>query len=384
LTISKKFVSLVRELYKTNDFIPLHEPRFVGKEKEYVANTIESTFVSSVGKYVDEFESKVAKFIGVKYAVATVNGTSALHAALVALDVMPGDLVITQSLTFVATCNAIKYCGAEPVFVDVDKSTFGMSAQSLDDFLSSQTVIKDGRCIHSESERRVKVCIPMHTFGHPVDIDAIKKICDKYGIHLLEDSAESLGSTYSEKGAGSFGELSIISFNGNKIITTGGGGMVVTNNEELAVKVKHLTTTAKIAHKWNYNHNEVGYNYRMPNLNAALGCAQLENLNKFINNKRNLAQVYSSWCLDNDVNFFNDTKLTKSNYWLNALILKDEKERTDFLEETNSNDIMTRPSWEPMHRLDMYKDCYSSNLENTNWLSERIVNIPSSVISQNL
>ncbi len=384
MTISKKFVSLVRELYKTNDFIPLHEPRFVGKEKEYVANTIESTFVSSVGKYVDEFESKVAKFIGVKYAVATVNGTSALHAALVALDVMPGDLVITQSLTFVATCNAIKYCGAEPVFVDVDKSTFGMSAQSLDDFLSSQTVIKDGRCIHSESERRVKVCIPMHTFGHPVDIDAIKKICDKYGIHLLEDSAESLGSTYSEKGAGSFGELSIISFNGNKIITTGGGGMVVTNNEELAVKVKHLTTTAKIAHKWNYNHNEVGYNYRMPNLNAALGCAQLENLNKFINNKRNLAQVYSSWCLDNDVNFFNDTKLTKSNYWLNALILKDEKERTDFLEETNSNDIMTRPSWEPMHRLDMYKDCYSSNLENTNWLSERIVNIPSSVISQNL
>jgi len=381
LSIEKKFISHVREIYKTNEFIPLHEPRFIGNEKIYVLDTIDSTFVSSVGKYVDDFEAKVADFVGVKYAVATVNGTSALQIALLVSGVVPGDLVITQSLTFIATCNAIKYCGADPLFVDVDKSTMGLSPASLQDYLSVHAEVKDGKCIHLESGRVIKACVPMHTFGHPANISEIKKICSTYSIKLVEDSAESLGSTFDGKHAGTFGDIGIVSFNGNKIITTGGGGMILTNNEKLALKAKHVTTTAKVPHKWDYVHDMIGYNYRMPNLNAALGCAQIEKLPHFVESKRKLAEVYSNWCDENDVSFFYESGLSKSNYWLNALILKDNKQRLAFLKATNESGVMTRPFWEPMHQLDMFKGAYSGLLTNTEWLSERVVNIPSSVVS---
>lgn len=370
----------MREIYNSGEFIPLHEPKFVGNEKEYVLDTIDSTFVSTAGKYVEVFEKKIAEYVGTKYAVATVNGTSALHMALILADVRQGDLVITQSLTFVATCNAIRYCGADPVFVDIDRTSLGLSPSALEEYLTSHAIVKEGECLHKESGRRIKACVPMHTFGNPVDIDKIKTICKAFSLCLVEDSAESLGSTYKGQHTGTFGDLGILSFNGNKIITTGGGGMIIVNSDEIASKAKHLTTTAKLPHAWNYVHDVVGYNYRMPNLNAALGCAQIENIQKFINKKRQLAEVYLSWCKDNGVIFFNESESSKSNYWLNALILADDKERLEFLKETNENGVMTRPSWEPMHRLDMYKECYSSTLDNTEWMAARVVNIPSSIV----
>jgi perosamine synthetase len=379
LKFENKFISLVQEIYKTTEFIPLHEPKFIGNEKKYVLDTIDSTFVSSVGKYVDDFEKKIADFVGVKFSIATVNGTSALQIAMQISDVNPGDLVITQSLTFVATCNAIKYCGAEPLFVDVDKSTMGLSPASLEDYLDKNAIVKDSMCIHKDSGKVIKACVPMHTFGCPSSIIKIKRICTAHHIKLVEDSAESLGSTFDGQHTGTFGDVGIISFNGNKIITTGGGGMILTNNEELALKAKHITTTAKIPHKWDYVHDMIGFNYRMPNLNAALGCAQIESLPTFVKSKRKLAELYANWCSENDVTFFQESGLSKSNYWLNALILKDSEQRIAFLKATNENGVMTRPSWKPMHKLEMFADCYSGSLANTDWLSERIVNIPSSV-----
>jgi len=380
LTFAKKFISHVREIYETDEFIPLHEPKFIGNEKKYVTDTIDSTFVSTAGKYVEAFEQNIAEYVGAKHAIATVNGTSALHMALVLAGVTNGDLVITQSFTFVATCNAVRYCGADPVFVDIDKLGLGMSPHALEEYLTSQTIMKDGQCIHVESGRRIKACVPMHTFGNPVDMDKIISICKRFSVFIVEDAAESLGSMYKGHHTCTFGELGILSFNGNKIITTGGGGMIITNNDELAVKAKYLTTTAKIAHKWNYVHDIVGYNYRMPNLNAALGCAQIENLALFVDKKRQLADKYSSWSRENGINFFQESEMSKSNYWLNAIILDDEKERDAFLKETNDNGVMTRPSWEPMHRLSMYKECFCGSLNNTELMAARIVNIPSSVI----
>jgi len=277
------FVDFVREIYDTNNTIPLHEPRFIGNEKKYLNQCIDTTFVSTVGKFVDEFENKIAKYSGTKYAVSTCNGTAALHISLLIAGVKQNSEVITQPITFVATCNAISYCGAKPLFIDVDTDTMGLSPSALRFFLENNTTIKNKQCINKKTRKVIKACIPMHTFGHPCRIDEIKKICDEYFIFLIEDGAESVGSFYKNKHTGTFGKLGTMSFNGNKIITAGGGGCIITNDKKLAKKAKHLTTTAKVYHKWDFNHDIVGYNYRMPNLNAALLVAQLEKLNNFIN-----------------------------------------------------------------------------------------------------
>ena len=377
----EKTVKFIKELYGTNEFIPLHEPRFVGNEKEYVCDTIESTFVSSVGKFVTRFEEMVADFVGAKYAVATSNGTSALHVALKLLGVDENCEVITQPLTFIATANAIKYCNAEPIFVDVDRETLGLSPNSLKSFLEENCYLdKNGNCINKTTLKVVKACVPMHTFGHPCKIDEIVEICKHYNIEVVEDSAESLGSRYKNKHTGTFGKLGVFSFNGNKIITTGGGGMIVTDDEKLAKETKHITTTAKVPHPYEYIHDEVGYNYRLTNLAAALGVAQMEKLEFFIKKQRELAKIYEKFFKDTDIEFITEPKNAFSNYWLNTIILKDKEQRDAFLQYTNNNGIMTRPIWRLMNKLEMFKEAQCTNLENALWLEERVVNISSSVI----
>lgn len=375
----KDVINFIRELYNTNEFIPLHEPCFKGNEKKYLEECIDSTFVSSVGKFVDQFENEVAKYTGAKYAVATVNGTAALHVALLMAGVEKDDEVITQPLTFVATCNAISYIGAHPVFIDVDKDTLGLSPEKLDHFLAQNTELVNGGCINKISKRRIKAVVPMHTFGFPANIEELMHVCQKHGLEVVEDSAESLGSFYKGKHTGTFGLLGTLSFNGNKTITTGGGGMIITNNKALAVKAKHITTTAKVPHRWNFEHDMVAYNYRLPNLNAALGCAQMENLPRVIEKKRRLATKYFDFFKDKSAKFILEPNETKSNYWLNALILSDLEERNAFLEETNNNGIMTRPIWKLMNNLSFYSSAQTGSLENAKWLEERVVNIPSSV-----
>ena len=374
-----EFIDFVKEVYGTKKNIPLHEPKFIGNEKKYLNQCIDTTYVSSVGKFVDQFEEKIAKYTGAKYAIATINGTSALHISLILAGVEEDNEVITQPLNFVASCNAISYCNAEPIFIDVDRDTMGLSPSALKSFLDKNTTVKNKQCINNKTNKIIKACLPMHSYGHPCRIDEIKKICDEYYIFLIEDAAESVGSFYKNKHTGTFGELGAMSFNGNKIVTAGGGGCIITNNEVLAKKAKHLTTTAKVSHKWDFNHNMVGYNYRMPNLNAALLVAQLEKLNDFITNKRNLANKYEAFFKDTDYNFFKEPKNSKSNYWLNSIILKDKHQRDKFLEETNFNGVMTRPIWILMNKLPMFKDAQCADLKNSEWLDERVVNIPSSV-----
>jgi len=373
-------VDFIRSVYKTDSFIPLHEPRFSGNEKKYLNECIDSTFVSSVGKFVDEFENKIASYTGAKYAIATSNGTSALHISLLISGVESGDEVITQPLTFVATCNAISYCNASPVFIDVDKDTMGMSPIALESFLKANTTVKNQQCVNKSTGSIIKACIPMHTFGHPCRIEEIQKICKEWHIILVEDSAESLGSFYNNQHTGTFGELGVISFNGNKVITSGGGGCILTNNEDLAKKAKHITTTAKEPHKWEYTHDMVGYNYRMPNLNAALIVAQLEQLDGFLKSKRSLAKFYKEFFQNGDIHFVTDPENAKSNYWLNSIILKSKDQRSLFLDETNSQGIMTRPIWILMNKLPMFKEAQCGDLTNAEWLEERVVNLPSSVI----
>ena len=381
--ISGKYTSVVdfiRSVYKTDSFIPLHEPRFLGNEKKYLNECIDSTFVSSVGKFVDEFEDKIASYTGAKYAVATSSGTSALHISLIILGVKDGDEVITQPLTFVATCNAINYCNASPIFIDVDKDTMGMSLIALEIFLKENAIIKNQQCINKITGKVIKACVPMHTFGYPCRIDKIQNLCKEWHIALVEDSAESLGSYYKNQHTGTFGEIGILSFNGNKIITSGGGGCILTNNEDLAKKAKHITTTAKEPHKWEYTHDMVGYNYRMPNLNAALIVAQLEQLNGFLKSKRFLAKSYEDFFNGSNIQFVSEPENSKSNYWLNSIILKDDNQRNLFLDETNSKSIMTRPIWTLMNKLPMFKEAQCGDLTNSEWLEERVVNIPSSVV----
>jgi len=373
-------IEFIKEIYKSKEFIPLHEPRFSGNEKKYINECIDSTFVSSIGKYVDEFEEKIAKYTGAKFAVATSNGTSALHVSLLLANVNQNDEVITQPLTFVATCNAISYCGAQPIFIDVEKDTMGLSPSALKYFLKDNTTVKNKQCINNTTGRVIKACVPMHTFGHPCKIDEIKQICDENHIFLIEDAAESVGSKYKDKHTGTFGQLGVMSFNGNKIITAGGGGCIITNDKVLAEKAKHLSTTAKVAHKWDFNHDMVGYNYRMPNINAALLVAQLENLNNFLARKRTLADNYEQFFKNQEYTFFKEPSNSKSNYWLNVLVLKNKKQRDQFLEETNSCGVMTRPIWIMMHKLSMYKHAQCGNLTNSIWLNDRVVNIPSSVV----
>ncbi len=374
-----QFVSYVRELYGSSDYIPLHEPKFGGNEKKYLSDVIDSTFVSSVGKYVDTFEKNIANYCGVKYAVAAVNGTAALHTALKIAGVKHSDEVITQPLTFVASGNTILYCGAVPVFIDVDKDTMGLSPKSLEDFLEKNCKVSNGNCLNVKTGRRVAACIPMHTFGFPARINEISEICNRFHVKLIEDAAESIGSYVGDKHTGSFGIMGVLSFNGNKTITCGGGGIILTNDDTLAKRAKHITTTAKRPHKWEYFHDELGYNYRMPNLNAALACAQLEQLDLFLKNKKQLADLYSVFFAKTSTSFIKEIKGTKANYWLNTILLKDKAERDIFLEYTNSNKVMTRPAWTLLNKLPAFKEAFVGNIENSLWLEERLVNIPSSV-----
>jgi aminotransferase in exopolysaccharide biosynthesis len=382
-----KIINAVREVYKTKEgFIPLHAPLFKGNEKKYVDETIDSTFVSSVGAFVNKFEEEIAKFTGAKYGVAISNGTSALHLALIVSGVQPGEEVITQPLTFVATANAISHASAIPVFVDVDKDTMGMSPASLQEFLDNYTMLNDqGICINKVSGRRISACVPMHTFGFPTRIDEIAEICKKNKIVLVEDAAESLGSTYKNVHTGNFGLTSVLSFNGNKTITCGGGGAILTNNEDVAKKAKHLSTTAKLPHKWEFVHDDVAYNYRMPNLNAALACAQLEQLEKFLRIKRELACYYQEFFRDIEgVHFVTEMKDAKANYWLNTIIFDDPKKKEEFLAYSNEHGVMTRPIWRLMNKLPMYNNCFKTALDSAEYLEERVVNIPSSVIESKL
>lgn len=377
---NQKFIDFVRSesLYNTLDFVPLHAPIFKGNEKKYLNDCIDSTFVSSVGKYVDQFEQMCADYTGAKYAVAAVNGTAALHISLVLSGVESGDEVITQPLTFIATANAIRYSGATPVFVDVDRDTLGLSPDSLRSFLNDNAEMVEGHCVNKVTDKKIAACIPMHTFGHPCRIEEIKSVCDKWSITLIEDAAESLGSFYKGKHTGTFGLLGTLSFNGNKTITCGGGGMVLTNDKDLAEKAKHITTTAKVPHKWDFVHDELGYNYRLTNLSAALGCAQMEQLENILSSKRLTASKYIRFFERTDIKFVIEPEDSESNYWLNAVVLKDEKARDGFLKDTNLNGVMTRPIWKLMNKLEMFKDCQTSDLANSNWLEERVVNIPSS------
>ncbi|MBL6841448.1 MAG: LegC family aminotransferase [Pelagibacterales bacterium] len=372
-------INFIKKTHNTNKFIPLHEPRFIGLEKKYLNECVDSTFVSSIGKFVDKLEKKIAKYTGAKHVIATNNGTSALHISLILAGVEQDNEVITQPLNFIASCNAITYCKANPIFVDVDRDTMGLSPESLASFLEKNTKIINKKCINKKTKKIIKACVPMHTYGHPCRIDKIKKILKRHHIFLIEDAAESLGSFYKNKHTGTFGKLGVISFNGNKIITAGGGGCILTNDKILAKKAKHLSTTAKVPHKWDFYHNMVGYNYRMPNLNAALLLAQLENLNFFLRNKRELAKKYKDFFKFTNFTFFEEIKFCKSNHWLNVIILKNKTIRDQFLKLTNSNGIMTRPPWILINKLPMFKNAQCDNLKNSKWLFERVVNIPSSV-----
>ena len=375
----KEIVKFIKQTFNTNEFIPLHEPKFVGNEKNYLNDCIDSTFVSSVGKYVDRFEKEFASYVGAKYAIATVNGTAALHIALKLVNVEKDDEVITQPLTFIATCNAISYCGAKPIFLDVDLDTLGLSPKALRDFLEQNCEVVNNQCINKTTKKVIKACVPMHTFGHPCRIVEIKEICDIWNISLVEDSAESLGSFYKDKHTGTFGKVGAFSFNGNKIITSGGGGVIVTDDELLAKRAKHITTTAKIPHPYEYVHDEIAYNYRLPNINAALLVAQMENLKRFLDSKRELALTYEEFFETVNVDFIKEPKDSKSNYWLQAVLLKDVNQRDEFLEYTNKNGVMSRPIWRLMNELEMYKDCQKDELQNAKYLEQRVVNIPSSV-----
>lgn len=371
-------IKFIRSLYPNYNPIPLHAPVFLGNEKKYLTDCIDSTFVSYVGKYVTEFEEITAQFTGAKYAVAVVNGTAALQIALQVAGVQKGDEVITQPLTFIATANAISHCSAQPVFVDVDKNTMGLSPEKLDDFLKSNCEYDKDSIKNKQSGKKISAIVPMHSFGFPCRVDEIIEIANNYKIPVIEDSAESLGSFYKGIHTGTFGLAGILSYNGNKTISTGGGGMIITNDKGFAKRAKHLTTTAKVPHKWEYVHDQIGYNYRLTNVNAALGVSQMEYLEKILDNKKETAKLYQKFFKDIEIEFFTEPEDSKANYWLNSVILKNRDERDAFLEYSNNNGIMTRPIWRLMNKLKMYKNCFAANIDNSQWLEDRVVNIPSS------
>ena len=374
----EKTIIFSREIYG-DDFIPLHRPIFDGNERQFLIDCIDSNFVSSIGAKVSEFEDKVAEFIGCKHAIATVNGTAALHVAIQLSGVKPGDEVISQALTFIATCNAISYAGAKPLFVDVDLDTMGLSPVALRNFLEKNAEKRPEGTFNKSSVKRISACVPMHTFGLPCRIKEITSICTDWNIALVEDAAESLGSYVGNRHTGTFGEMATLSFNGNKVITTGGGGMIITDDADLAKRAKHITTTAKVPHPYEFVHDEVGYNYRMPNLNAALGCAQMERLGEILAIKTHLADQWCEFFDGQNINFCNALEGSKANYWLNAIVLDSRLERDKFLKFTNDNGVMTRPVWQLMSQLKMFKDCQTDGLKNSLWLQDRVINIPSSV-----
>jgi len=372
-------IQFIRDQYGTNDFIPLHAPVFRGRERELVIDTIDSTFVSSVGVYVEMFEEGMAKFTGGPRAVAVVNGTAALHVALKLVGVAPGDLVVTQPLTFIATCNAIKYCGAEPLFIDVNRNTLGLSPSAVEAWLAEHAFVDNhGECRTRVGHRRIRACLPMHTFGHPVEVDELMAVCERWHLIMVEDAAESLGSYYKGRHTGNFGRIGVLSFNGNKIMTTGGGGMLLTD-AAMGKRAKHLTTTAKIPHPYEFVHDEVGYNFRLPNLNAALGCAQLEQLPLFLASKRVLAARYIEFFKGSGLEPVIEPKDCSSNYWLNSVICQDSEQRDALLRATNDAGVMTRPIWALMTRLPPYRQAPRGPLDNAEWLEARVVNLPSSV-----
>ncbi|NGN98476.1 LegC family aminotransferase [Grimontia sp. S25] len=373
-------VEFVRDTYQTNDFIPLHAPTFNGNEKAYVMETIDSTFVSSVGKFVDDFEHKMEAFTGTAKAVATVNGTAALHAALYMAGVERGDLVVTQALTFVATCNALYHMGAEPIFVDVSPVSLGLCPKALEHYLEEHAEITAQGCVHKGRKQRIKAVVPMHTFGHPVELDELLAVCHKWQLALVEDAAESLGSFYKGKHTGTLGEFGAVSFNGNKIITTGGGGMVLCRDLEDGKRTKHVTTTAKVPHPFEFYHDEAGFNYRMPNLNAALGCAQMEVLESYLQQKRVLAARYQDFFAGGDFAFVTEPSYAQSNYWLNAVICPDSDMRDALLAGTNEAGVMTRPIWQLMHRLPMFADAPRGDLTQSEYIEAHLVNLPSTPV----
>lgn len=373
-------IAFIKSQFDNKEFIPLHEPRFFGNEKKYIIDTIDSTFVSSVGgSYVDMFESIISTITESKKAVATVNGTSALQVALRLSGVNQGDEVITQALTFVATINAIIYNGASPIFIDVDVDTMGLSPIAVDIFLEKFGEMREGVCFNKKTNKKIAACMPMHTFGFPVHLRELIQVCKKWNIPLVEDAAEAIGSEYNSKPIGSFGRFGVFSFNGNKIVTSGGGGAIVTNDLELGSKAKHLTTTAKVPHPYEYVHDYIGYNFRMPNLNAALACAQLEQLEFFIEKKRDLAQEYKSYFGSQGIKFRTETPDTKSNYWLMCIELENRKDRDLFLKETNQAGVMTRPIWQLIFKSTLYSNFQKDEQKNALYLEDRIINIPSSV-----
>ena len=410
MTNYSTLTAFIRSIFQEpTEFIPLHDPRFIGNEKKYLNECIDSNFVSSVGKFVGQFEQMCAHYTGAKYAVAAMNGTTALHIALQLVGVQRDDEVLTQALTFIATANAISYTGAHPVFLDVDKETLGLSPAAVEAWLKENTELRplsvpsaqrpvlsaqcsdlsaqrspsqrfhsqQLACFNKTTGRRIAACVPMHTFGHPVKLDELIAVLNEYNIPLIEDAAESIGSQYKNHHTGIFGKMGILSFNGNKLITTGGGGMIITDDEELAKLAKHLTTQAKVPHPWEFRHDHIGYNYRLTNINAALGCAQMEQLDYLINLKRNLAEQYKAFFAQTEFEFFTEPEHCRSNYWLNVIITKDRQQRDDILQYTNDHGVMTRPIWELMNRLPMFSHCQTDALENSIWLADRVVNIPS-------
>nr|WP_067287464.1 LegC family aminotransferase [Marinobacterium profundum] len=377
--VNQKLIDFIRDTYASSDFIPLHAPSFVGNEKGYLAQTIDSTFVSSVGKFVDEFEQKVKFYTGAGWAVATVNGTAALHTALHLAGVRAGDLVITQALTFVATCNALHHIGANPVFLDIEPIAFGLCPDKTAAWLKEYAVLDDaGSCRHKASGAAIKAVMPMHTFGHPAQLDELLAICRQWSLCLIEDAAESLGSFYKGLHTGTLGRFGVLSFNGNKVITTGGGGMLLCQEQADGAKGKHVTTTAKVAHPYEFYHDEPGFNYRMPNLNAALGCAQMERLEVILANKRKLAERYAGFFQGSEYRFVREPDYARSNYWLNTVICPDLESRNVLLESTNAQRVMTRPVWQLMHRLPMFSDALRGELTHSEWAESRLVNLPSS------
>ncbi|MDC0473565.1 LegC family aminotransferase [Alphaproteobacteria bacterium] len=374
----EEIIKCIRDIFGKKKSIGLHEPIFAGKEREYVVDAVDSTFVSSVGPYVTEFENVIADFCEAEAATATVNGTAALHTALLLSGVKQNDLVVTQALTFVATCNAIRYCGAEPAFVDVSPDGLGMSPNALEVWLDDNcTVNEEGECIHAASSRCVRACLPMHTFGHPCGMVRLSEICAKWNINLVDDAAEALGSKSDGRPIGNGKNISILSFNGNKTITTGGGGMILTDRET-AQRAKHLTTTAKLAGRLDFYHDELGFNYRMPNINAALGCAQMEKIAEILQSKRRIAAHYREFFAGSDFQFLDEPTGCKSNFWLNAVICQDEQSRDELVAVTNAAEIYTRPAWLLMTDLPMFAHCSRGDLSVSQWHQKRLVNLPSS------
>ncbi|MCL1141728.1 LegC family aminotransferase [Shewanella gaetbuli] len=370
----------IRDTFQTDEFVPLHAPTFVGNEKRYVMDTIDSTFVSSVGKYVDEFEQKIESFTQSPKAVAVVNGSAALQMALYSAGVKQGDLVLTQALTFVATCNVLYHLGAQPIFIDVSETSLSLCPNALERYLNQHATITERGCIHKTTGQRIKALMPMHTFGHPAEMDELGVISKKWQLQLIEDAAESLGSMYKGRHTGTIGDFGAISFNGNKIITTGGGGVVLCASSEAGQHVKHITTTAKVPHAFEFYHDEPGFNHRLPNINAALGCAQMEVINELIASKRVLAMQYREFFAGSDFQFVEEPCYAKSNYWLNAVICPSVESRNTLLNETNSHGVMTRPVWTLMHHLPMFKNALRGDLSYSQWLSQHLVNIPSSAL----